>query len=42
MLQWRPDRWGLSSRIVALSLMLLLLVQAAVFSVVRISVQQSA
>jgi diguanylate cyclase (GGDEF)-like protein len=40
--QWRPTRWGLSSRIVALSLLLLLLVQAAVFSVVRISVEQSA
>ncbi len=39
---WRPDHWGLSSRIVALSLLLLLLVQAAVFSVVRIGVQQSA
>jgi len=39
---WRPDHWGLSSRIVALSLLLLLLVQAAVFSVVRISIQQSA
>ncbi|HQX57694.1 MAG TPA: GGDEF domain-containing protein, partial [Burkholderiaceae bacterium] len=36
-----PD-WGLSSRIVALSLLLLLLVQAAVFSVVRISIEQSA
>ncbi len=41
-IQWRPTRWGLSSRIVALSLLLLLLVQAAVFSVVRISVDQSA
>ena len=42
-IQWRPDRWGLSSRIVALSLLLLLLVvQAAVFSVVRISIDQSA
>ena len=40
--QWRPDRWGLSSRIVALSLLLLLVVQAAVFSVVRISIDQSA
>ncbi len=39
---WRPAVWGLSSRIVALSLLLLLLVQAAVFSVVRISVEQSA
>ena len=39
---WRPDRWGLSSRIVALSLLLLLLVQAAVFSVVRIGIDQSA
>ena len=35
-------RWGLSSRIVALSLILLLLVQGAVFSVVRISIEQSA
>ena len=35
-------RWGLSSRIVALSLALLLLVQGAVFSVVRISIEQSA
>ena len=33
---------GLSSRIVALSLFLLLLVQAAVFSVVRIGIEQSA
>ena len=41
-IQWRPDRWGLSSRIVALSLLLLLVVQAAVFSVVRISIDQSA
>ncbi len=41
-LEWRPDYWGLSSRIVALSLVLLLLVQAAVFSVVRISIAQSA
>ena len=41
-LEWRPDYWGLSSRIVALSLLLLLLVQAAVFSVVRISIDQSA
>lgn len=39
---WRPDHWGLSSRIVALSLLLLLLVQAAVFSVVRIGIEQSA
>ena len=39
---WRPDHWGLSSRIVALSLLLLLIVQAAVFSVVRISIEQSA
>ena len=38
----RPTGWGLSSRIVALSLLLLLLVQAAVFSVVRISIEQSA
>ncbi|MES2583671.1 MAG: EAL domain-containing protein [Pseudomonadota bacterium] len=41
-LEWRPDYWGLSSRIVLLSLMLLLIVQAAVFSVVRISIEQSA
>lgn len=41
-LNWRPDRWGLSSRIVALSLLLLLVVQGAVFSVVRISIEQSA
>ena len=40
--RWRPDHWGLSSRIVALSLLLLLLVQAAVFSVVRIGIDQSA
>ena len=39
---WRPDHWGLSSRIVALSLLLLLLVQAAAFSVVRIGIEQSA
>ena len=38
----RVPEWGLSSRIVALSLLLLLLVQAAVFSVVRISIEQSA
>ncbi len=38
----RPGHWGLSSRIVALSLLLLLLVQAAVFSVVRIGIDQSA
>ena len=41
-INWRPDHWGLSSRIVALSLLLLLLVQAAVFSVVRIGIEQSA
>ncbi len=41
-MEWRPDYWGLSSRIVALSLLLLLIVQAAVFSVVRISIEQSA
>ena len=35
-------RWGLSSRIVLLSLGLLLLVQGAVFSVVRSSIEQSA
>ena len=39
---WQPSHWGLSSRIVALSLLLLLLIQAAVFSVVRISIEQSA
>ncbi len=39
---WLPHRWGLSSRIVALSLLLLLLVQTAVFSVVQISIEQSA
>lgn len=41
-MNWRPDHWGLSSRIVALSLLLLLIVQAAVFNVVRISIEQSA
>ena len=41
-LNWRPDYWGLSSRIVFLSLLLLLIVQAAVFSVVGISIEQSA
>ena len=41
-LELRPANWGLSSRIVALSLLLLLIVQAAVFSVVRISIEQSA
>ncbi len=35
------NRWGLSGRIVALSLALLLLIQAAVFSVVRVSIDQS-
>ena len=35
-------RWGLSSRIVLLSLGLLLLVEGAVFSVVRSSIEQSA
>jgi diguanylate cyclase (GGDEF)-like protein len=40
--EWRPAHWGLSSRIVALSLLLLLIVQAAVFSVVRITIEQSA
>ena len=39
---WQPSRWGLTSRMVALSLLLLLLVQAAVFSVVRTSIEQSA
>ena len=41
-LHWPPSQWGLTSRIVALSLLLLLLVQAAVFSVVRTSIEQSA
>jgi diguanylate cyclase (GGDEF)-like protein len=41
-LHWPPKHWGLTSRIVALSLLLLLLVQAAVFSVVRTSIEQSA
>ena len=41
-LRWAPSQWGLTSRIVALSLLLLLLVQAAVFSVVRISIKESA
>ncbi len=41
-LRWPPSHWGLTSRIVALSLLLLLLVQAAVFSVVRISIAESA
>ena len=41
-LKWPPSQWGLTSRIVALSLLLLLLVQAAVFSVVRTSITQSA
>ena len=41
-LNWSPSQWGLTSRIVALSLLLLLLVQAAVFSVVRTSIEQSA
>ena len=36
------NNWGLSARIVALSLLLLLLIQAAVFSVVRASIDQSA
>lgn len=39
---WPPSQWGLTSRIVALSLLLLLLVQAAVFGVVRTSIEQSA
>jgi diguanylate cyclase (GGDEF)-like protein len=39
---WRPDHWGLTSRIVALSLVLFLLVQAAVFSVVQVGVEQNA
>ena len=38
----RFQRFGLSTRIAALSLALLLLVQAAVFSVVRLSIEQSA
>ena len=37
-----PGGWGLSARIAALSLLLLLLIQAAVFSVIRISIDQSA
>ena len=37
-----PHNWGLSARIVAFSLLLLLLIQAAVFSVIRVSVDQSA
>ena len=41
-LEWRPDYWGLSSPIVALSQLLLLIVQAAVFSMVRVSIEQSA
>ncbi|KQP20316.1 bifunctional diguanylate cyclase/phosphodiesterase [Pseudorhodoferax sp. Leaf265] len=46
-MNWRARRtWslpgGLSSRIVLLSLVLLLVVQAAVFSVVRIAIEQSA
>ena len=41
-LRWPPGQWGLTARIVALSLVLLLLVQAAVFSVVRLSMEQSA
>ncbi len=41
-LRWRPSQWGLTQRIVALSLGLLLLVQAAVFSVVRSSIERSA
>ena len=36
------NNWGLSARIVALSLLLLLLIQAAVFGVVRASIDQSA
>ena len=40
--RWPPGQWGLTARIVALSLLLLLLVQAAVFSVVRLSMEQSA
>ncbi|MCY7306778.1 MAG: hypothetical protein LH632_11635, partial [Rhodoferax sp.] len=42
MRNWQPDRWRLSYRIVGLSKLLLLLVQAAVFRVVRISIDQSA
>ncbi len=41
-IEWRPGYWGLSSRIAALSMLLLLLMQTAVFSVVRISIDQSA
>ena len=39
---WRAGAWGLSARIVALTLVPLLLVQAAVFSVLRLSIEQSA
>ncbi|HSV51819.1 MAG TPA: EAL domain-containing protein [Burkholderiaceae bacterium] len=38
----RSDRWGLGTRIVALSLLLLLLVQAAGFGVVRASIGRNA
>ncbi|OYU44430.1 MAG: GGDEF domain-containing protein [Burkholderiales bacterium PBB4] len=41
-LNWPPSQWGLTSRIVALSMLLLLLVQTAVFSVVRSSIDESA
>jgi hypothetical protein len=41
-LRWPPSNWGLTARIVALSLLLLLLVQAAVFAVVRFSIERSA
>ena len=42
-MNWRvlPSGWGLSARIVAFSLLLLLLIQAAVFSVIRVSIDQS-
>jgi diguanylate cyclase (GGDEF)-like protein len=41
---WRglTHNWGLSARIVAFSLLLLLLIQTAVFSVIRVSIDQSA
>jgi diguanylate cyclase (GGDEF)-like protein len=38
----RSDQWGLGTRIVALSLLLLLLVQAAGFGVVRASIERNA
>ncbi len=43
-MSWKglTHNWGLSARIVAFSLLLLLLIQAAVFSVIRVSIDQSA